>query len=103
MTSKPSTQAPAPAYTIQVRLIDGELAGRADSAGAAELVALGWAVPIGNPERPKWLRMTTAAPEAMRRHRGLLALNCEMLDQFFAVCPGGERLVRQGLRRANLQ
>jgi hypothetical protein len=49
------------APTLEVRDYDGELVGRVDRAGAAELLERGWADPIGE-HSVKYLKLREKAP-----------------------------------------
>jgi peptidoglycan/xylan/chitin deacetylase (PgdA/CDA1 family) len=61
MPSLPSVLAEIQAPTVEVRDHMGELIGRVDRAGATEMVARGWATPVGK-RALKYLRLRDGAP-----------------------------------------
>jgi hypothetical protein len=61
MRSLPSVLAVIQAPTVEVRDSKGELVGRVDRADVAEIVARGWAKPVGK-RALKYLRMADDAP-----------------------------------------
>jgi hypothetical protein len=61
VTKVPSVLAEIQASTVEVRDHMGELIGRVDRAGAIEIVARGWAKPVGK-RALKYLRLREGAP-----------------------------------------